>query len=37
MLADIIGVAGAPLADITTFQRVPFLMKDGTVVKRRTM
>ena len=35
MLADIIGVTGDPLADITTFQRVPFVMKDGTVVKHR--
>jgi imidazolonepropionase-like amidohydrolase len=33
-LADIIGVTGDPLADITTFQRVPFVMKDGAVVKR---
>jgi imidazolonepropionase-like amidohydrolase len=35
MLADIIGVQGNPLADITTFQRVPFVMKDGTVIKHR--
>jgi imidazolonepropionase-like amidohydrolase len=34
MLADLIGVAGDPLTDITTFQRVPFVMKDGKVVKR---
>ena len=33
MLADIIGVTGDPLTDITTFQRVPFVMKDGKVVK----
>jgi imidazolonepropionase-like amidohydrolase len=33
MLADIIGVAGDPLTDIATFQRVPFVMKDGAVVK----
>jgi imidazolonepropionase-like amidohydrolase len=33
MLADVIGVSGDPLTDITTFQRVPFVMKDGTVVK----
>ena len=33
MLADIIGVAGDPLADVTVFQRVPFVMKDGSVVK----
>lgn len=36
MLADIIGVDGDPLADITTFQRIPFVMKDGTVVKHRS-
>ncbi|MFL6206671.1 MAG: amidohydrolase family protein [Acidimicrobiales bacterium] len=35
MLADIIGVTGDPLADVTTFQRVPFVMKDGVVHKRR--
>ena len=35
MLADIIGVLGDPLADVTTFQRVPFVMKDGAVVKHR--
>ncbi len=35
MLADLIGVIGDPLTDITTFQRVPFVMKDGKVVKRR--
>jgi imidazolonepropionase-like amidohydrolase len=34
-LADIIGVTGDPLTDITTFQRVPFVMKDGKVVKSR--
>ena len=34
MLADLIGVTGDPLTDITTFQRVPFVMKDGKVVKR---
>jgi imidazolonepropionase-like amidohydrolase len=33
MLADIIGVPGDPLADVTTFQRVPFVMKDGAVYK----
>lgn len=36
MLADIIGVTGDPLADVTTFQRVPFVMKDGAVVKHRS-
>ena len=36
MLADIIGVHGDPLTDIATFQRVPFVMKDGDVFKHRT-
>jgi imidazolonepropionase-like amidohydrolase len=36
MLADIIGVHGDPLTDVTTFQRVPFVMKDGQVFKDRT-
>jgi imidazolonepropionase-like amidohydrolase len=36
MLADGIGVTGDPLADVSTFRRVPFVMKDGTVVKHRT-
>jgi imidazolonepropionase-like amidohydrolase len=35
MLADVIGVAGDPLADVTAFQRVPFVMKDGAVSKHR--
>lgn len=35
MLADIIGVTGDPLIDVSTFQRVPFVMKDGAVVKHR--
>ena len=34
MLADIIGVTGDPLTDISTFQRVAFVMKDGSVIKR---
>jgi len=34
MLADIVGVAGDPLTDITATQRVRFVMKDGTVHKR---
>jgi imidazolonepropionase-like amidohydrolase len=37
MLADIIGVAGDPLADVTSFKRVPFVMKDGVVVKHRAV
>ena len=36
MLADVIGVTGDPLSDIGTFARVPFVMKDGEVVKHRT-
>jgi imidazolonepropionase-like amidohydrolase len=35
MLAAVIGVHGDPLADVTTFQRVPFVMKDGAVIKHR--
>lgn len=35
MLADVIGVAGDPLADVSTFRKVPFVMKDGAVVKHR--
>ena len=31
--ADIIAVAGDPLADVTVLKRVGFVMKDGTVVK----
>ncbi|WP_419919223.1 amidohydrolase family protein [Candidatus Poriferisocius sp.] len=34
MLADIIGVPGDPLTDITTTQRVQFVMKNGRVYKR---
>ena len=34
MLADIIGVPGDPLTDITTTQQVRFVMKDGKVHKR---
>jgi imidazolonepropionase-like amidohydrolase len=33
MLADVIGVTGDPTRDISTFLRVPFVMKDGAVVK----
>jgi imidazolonepropionase-like amidohydrolase len=36
MLADIIGVAGDPLSDVRAFQRVPFVMKDGQIVKHRS-
>jgi hypothetical protein len=28
-------VTGDPLADVATFQRVPFVMKDGAAVKHR--
>lgn len=34
MLADIVGVPGDPLTDITMTQKVAFVMKDGAVVKR---
>ncbi|HMC68616.1 MAG TPA: amidohydrolase family protein, partial [Mycobacteriales bacterium] len=34
-LADVIGVAGDPTADITTLQDVPFVMKDGRVHANR--
>jgi imidazolonepropionase-like amidohydrolase len=34
MLADIVGVPGDPLTDITLTQRVKFVMKDGTIYKR---
>jgi len=34
MLADIVGVPGDPLTDITVTQRVAFVMKDGKVYKR---
>jgi imidazolonepropionase-like amidohydrolase len=33
-VADVIGVAGDPLTDIATFRSVPFVMKDGTVIKQ---
>jgi len=34
MLADIVGVPGDPLSDITTLQQVGFVMKGGKVYKR---
>ena len=34
MLADIVGVPGDPLSDITVTQQVAFVMKDGKVYKR---
>ena len=34
MLADIVGVPGDPLTDITVTQQVAFVMKDGKVYKR---
>lgn len=34
MLADVIGVPGDPLTDITTTQQVRFVMQDGKVHKR---
>ncbi|MDE0701725.1 MAG: amidohydrolase family protein [Acidimicrobiaceae bacterium] len=35
MLADIVGVPGDPLTDITVTQQVAFVMKDGKVYKRQ--
>jgi imidazolonepropionase-like amidohydrolase len=33
MLADIVAVADNPLEDITTLQRVAFVMKDGVIIR----
>ena len=35
MYADIIGIRGDPVSDIATFLHVPFVMKDGRVIKHR--
>ena len=33
MLADIVAVPGNPLADISSTERVRFVMKDGVMIK----
>jgi imidazolonepropionase-like amidohydrolase len=37
MLADIVAVPDNPLEDITTLQRVTFVMKDGTVIRNGSL
>jgi imidazolonepropionase-like amidohydrolase len=33
-LADVVGVAGDPLGDVTVLEKVDFVMKNGVVYKR---